>query len=90
MFLINEKGYFFEVDSNLDVDTNLFRGCQFFDTERDMLEAVCEQQGLEMDEIEGATLYVTEQQGTIFVINDRCDKEEVNTALEDFLSEYQL
>lgn len=90
MFLINEKGFFFEVDSNLDVDTNLFRGCQFFDTERDMLEAVCEQQGVEMDEVEGATLYVTEQQATIFVINDRCDKEEVEGTVESFLNDYEL
>lgn len=90
MFIINQYGHYFEIDSNLDVDTNAFTDCLFFENEQSMLEAVCEQQSLEMDEVEGSTLYVTEQQGTIFVINDRCDKEEVEGAVETYLSDYQL
>lgn len=90
MYLINKNGHYFEIDSNIDVDIHAFQGCQFFETEQAMLKKVCELQGLEMDEVEGATLFVTEQQGTIFVINDRCDKEEVEGTVEGFLNEYEL
>lgn len=90
MFIINQFGHYFEIDSNLDVDTNAFHDCLFFDTEEAMLEKVCEQQDLEMEEVEGSTLSVVEKKGSIFVINDRCDKEEVDTSVEVFISEYQL
>jgi hypothetical protein len=90
MFIINKNGHYFEIDSNLHIDSKAFYGCQFFETEQEMLKEVCKQQDLEMDEVEGSTLYVTEQKGAIFVINDRCDKEEVEGAVETFLSEYEL
>lgn len=90
MFVMNQYGHYFEFDTNLEADFKAFHGCQFFDTEEAMLQEVCKQQNLQMEEVEGSTLFVTEQQGAIFVINDRCDKDEVDTKLETFISEYQL
>jgi hypothetical protein len=90
MFLINQYGHYFEVDSNLDIDQKAFHGCQFFETEKAMLEKVCQQQDLQMDEVEGATFFVTKKSGVIHIIDNRCDSEEVETEVEAFISEYQL
>lgn len=88
MFVINKNGHYFEI--NVNVDSNAFRGCTFFNTEQAMLEAVCQQQNLEIDEVEGSTLSVVQRKDGIYVVNDRCDMEEVDTTVEAFISEYEL
>lgn len=91
MFVINKNGHYFEIDSKLDADMKAFHGCLFFETEKAMLEKVCEQQDLEMDEVEGSTFYVTEKSDSIYIINDRCGEEEVEgESFEAFISEYEL
>lgn len=88
MFVINKNGHYFEI--NVNVDTNSFHNCTFFDSEQAMLEAVCQQQGLEMEEVEGSTLSVVQRGNSIYIVNDRCDMEEVDTTVEAFISEYVL
>lgn len=91
MFVINRYGYYFEIDSSLDADLKAFHGCQFFETEKEMLEKVCEQQDLQMDEVEGATFFVTEKFNSIYIINNRCGEEEIEgESFEAFISEYEL
>lgn len=91
MFVINKNGHYFEIDPNLDIDLQAFHGCQFFETEKAMLEKVCEQQGLQMDEVEGSTFFVTEKFDSTYIIDDRCGEEEVEgESFEAFISEYEL
>jgi hypothetical protein len=90
MFIINKNGHYFEINENINVDTNTFHNCTFFETEEAMLEAVCKQQNLEIDEVEGSTLSVVQREDGTYVMNDRCDMEEVDTTVEAFISEYEL
>lgn len=91
MFVINKEGFYFKIDSKLNPDIKAFHDCLFFETEKAMLEKVCEQQNLDMDEVEGATFFVTEKSGSIYIIDDRCGEEEIeNESFEAFVSEYYI
>jgi hypothetical protein len=90
MFVINQYGYYFEIDSSLDADLKAFHGCLFFDTEKAMLEKVCEQQDLQMDEVSGTTCLVKEKYGTVHLLPERnCEEEVEGESFEAFISEYR-
>lgn len=88
MFVINNNGHFFQIDQKIDADLKAFRGCRFFDTEKAMLEAVCKDNNLQMDEVEGGTFFISQQDDDLYLIDDRGFKFEIEEPVEAFINDY--
>lgn len=55
MFLLNTNGHYFEIDTaKVPVTQESFQGCRFFDDEKTLLETVCAESDLDLEDIEGA------------------------------------
>jgi hypothetical protein len=92
MFVINKNGHFFEINSNVEFKIKDFKGCRFFDDEETMLQAVCKDQNLEMDEVAGGTFFITrsERFDKLQLVDDRGFFFDIEESVEDFINEYYI
>lgn len=91
MFLLNENGHYFEIDTaKVPVSQEAFKGCRFFDDQDSMLKTVCAESDLELDEVEGTTYFITERNGQPVVIDDRGFATVIDEPVEVYLSEFAL
>ncbi len=91
MFLLNTNGHYFEIDTaKVPVTQESFQGCRFFDDEKTLLETVCAESDLDLEDIEGTTFYVTERDGQPVVIDDRGFATAIDEPVEAYLSEFAL
>ncbi len=91
MFLLNRHGHYFEVnDKEVAVDIDRLEGCRLFDNETSMLKVVCDESGLEIDDVAGHTFYITTRNGTIVLIDDRGMVSTIEEPLEAFLAGFEL
>ena len=91
IFLLNPHGHYFEIDSQaFRLNRDDYQGCRFFDNEESLLQAVCADQGLCMDEVSGSTFYVTQRNGEPVIIDDRAIPTAVDAPLADYLTQFEL
>lgn len=91
MFLLNENGHYFEIDtSKVSVSQDRFQNCRFFDDEKSLHETVCAESDLDLDDIAGSTFYVTFYNGKPVVVDDRGFAEGIDEPVETYLSKYVL
>lgn len=93
MFVINQYGHFFEIKTEgLSIRPEDLKGCTLYETERAMLEAVCEQNDLQMDEVEGGTLVVqfSPLVGCALCFEGRGMHEEIDGDVAKYVSEFVL
>jgi len=91
MFLLNANGHYFEIDtSKVQVREDRFVGCRIFEDDQAMLETVCAESNLDLDEVSSTTYYVTERHGLTVLIDDRGLPTVIDEPVEPYLSEYTL
>lgn len=91
MFVMNEQGHFFEIDTKeIVVSPEHFHHCRFYDNEEALLRAVCRKTECSLDEVEGSTFLITKRHGQPVVINDRCFADEIDGPVETFVSKFLL
>lgn len=91
MFVMNQYGHYFEIDTNeIIVSSEQFNECNFFDNEEALLQAVCSKTGCGIDEVEGTTFVVTNKNGLPVSIDDRGVAEIIDGSVEAFVSTFML
>lgn len=91
MFVMNECGHYFEIDTNeIIVSREQFNECHFFDNEEALLQAVCSKTGCSLDEVSGSTFYITKKDGLPVVIDDRCIAARIDEPVGTFVSTFFL
>jgi len=90
-FIINPNGHYFIIAEGVDMKGAPYAGCQHFDSQADMLDAVTQQQGLTLEEIEGSEFVIDyrDDTGQLVCTDDRGGQEEV-TELASYLIQYEL
>ncbi len=91
MFLLNRHGHYFEVnDEEVAVNIDQLEGCRLFDDETSMLKVVCDESGLDIDDVAGHTFHITTRNGTLVLIDDRGMVSTIEEPLEAFLAGFEL
>ncbi|EKF7416887.1 TPA: hypothetical protein MXR76_004027 [Pseudomonas aeruginosa] len=91
MFVLNPNGHYFEVDIQaINVSRDEMPGCRFFDDEEALLQAVCAEFDLDLDEVSGSTFYVTMAKGKPVVIDDRGFATDIDEPIGAFLTHFAL
>ena len=63
LYITNKRHYYFEVDDK-DVVTNDLKDCIIHESEEAMYSYVARETGVDLEEIEGSSIIVTETQAT--------------------------
>ena len=91
MFVMNQHGHFFEINTKeIVVSNEQFHDCRFFDNEEALLRAVCSKTGCSIDEVEGSTFLITKRDRQTVVIDDRCIANGIDGPVETFVSTFLL
>lgn len=91
LFLLNNKGYYFEINTKeVSVDKERLYECRFFDTGKELLEAVSSAYGYSVEELEGTTFYITMRNGKPTLIDDRGFPSEIDGSVESFITLFEL
>ncbi|MFG8752989.1 hypothetical protein ACEPU1_32240 [Pseudomonas aeruginosa] len=91
LFLLNNKGYYFEINTKeVSVDKERLYECRFFDTGKELLEAVSSAYGYSVEELEGTTFYITKRNGKPTWFDDRGFPGEIDGLVESFITLFEL
>lgn len=89
MFVLNENGHYFEIDTQkMVVDKEQLHGCRFFDDSKALLETVCREQDCEFEEVAGSIFYITIRDGQPVMIDDRGFASSIDEPIETFVSTF--
>ena len=91
LYVMNVNGHYFEINSQeIAIEKEKLLGCRFYDTEKELLEAVCSSTGCDLDEVEGSSFYITVRNGDLTMIDDRGFAHAIDCAVEDYIAEFEL
>ncbi len=87
-FITNRHGHYFVVNTRLDL--SLLKDCIAHDSLIDMYLHVCENQSLEVDEVEGHEYAITMQDGLWASVDDRGFVEMISGCVYEYINDFQL
>ncbi|MEX6780479.1 hypothetical protein [Pseudomonas aeruginosa] len=91
LFLMNNNGNYFEINTKeVTVAKERFYECRFFDTQKELLEAVSTADGCPVEDLEGTTFYITMRNGKPTMIDDRGFPHEIEGSVETFITCFVL
>lgn len=91
MFVLNKNGHYFKIDTNaVVVDKAQLDECRFFADEKALLDVVCSESGLDLEEVEGTTFHITMQDDQPILIDDRGLASSIDEPVEKFVATFCL
>lgn len=89
IYVLTQHGYYFRVTDKVNLDQSRLIDAQIFDTEQELLEAACEKNSLQMDEVAGGVyeIDITARAGLSYM-DDMANVVAIETSVEAFLNDY--
>ncbi|MBX8557004.1 hypothetical protein K5D56_25445 [Pseudomonas cichorii] len=89
VFVMNQHGHYFQINAaEVIISNNRFQGCTFFDNEEKLLQAVCDEMCVDLDEVEGSIFLITKKSNKTVLLDDRGLFSEIDEPVEKFVSTF--